>query len=228
MKNYPFKHSILALAVGLLAVPALAADLPVFEEPAAAVAAAPYDWSGPYVGLFAGYGSSDVDWTYLAGGTADHSGDGFFGGVQAGFNHQIGIWVLGIEGDIAWANIDGATPCPNPAYSCESEIDWLGSLRLRAGFAANQFLFYATGGLGVGDVTIQTVNFPAPGINGTSNTMIGWTAGGGVAGAFGNWIVGAEYLYYDLGDDSFTVDAGLLVNADVTAHTGKVFVKRKF
>ena len=36
--------------------------------------------------------------------------------------------------------------------------------------------------------------------SGGSSTRTGWTAGGGVEYAFtNNWIIGAEYLYYDLG-----------------------------
>ena len=56
MKKYPFKHSILASAIGLLASPAFAADPPVFDPPIAAVQAAPLNWTGVYIALFAGYG----------------------------------------------------------------------------------------------------------------------------------------------------------------------------
>ena len=40
--------------------------------------------------------------------------------------------VLGVEGDFDWADISGDTDCPNPAFSCQSELDWFATVRARA------------------------------------------------------------------------------------------------
>jgi outer membrane immunogenic protein len=186
-------------------------------------------WTGPYIGVHAGGGWSSVDWTYLSNGaTADHDGSGAFGGVQAGYNFRTGGLVWGLEADISGANIDGRTACPNASFSCDSEISWLGSVRLRAGFASGGWLFYGTGGFGFGRVDISTTSATNVTI-GTERTLTGWTAGGGVEFIVDqNWTIKGEYLYYDLGDDTFTVDANLRVRADTTLHTGKIGFNYRF
>jgi len=49
---------------------------------------------------------------------------GFLGGGEIGYNHQLGKWVLGVEGDIGWTNTHGARPCPNGFFfNCEMEMN---------------------------------------------------------------------------------------------------------
>jgi outer membrane immunogenic protein len=106
---------------------ALASDLPVKAPPAPV--AAPYSWTGWYIGLNAGalWGNSDVTSSapctatttppaYFCGaagvsvgaangaavgaaGTGSLSDSGFTGGVQTGYNWQNGNIVLGLEAD---------------------------------------------------------------------------------------------------------------------------------
>src|SRR5437763_863661 len=94
------------LGVGVLlalgGTSALAADLPV---KAAAAPPAPYNWTGIYAGVHAGYGMGMKDWT---NSVFDFDVRGFLGGGQIGVNQQIGNWVMGIEADASWANIKGA------------------------------------------------------------------------------------------------------------------------
>ncbi|HWV79954.1 MAG TPA: outer membrane protein [Hyphomicrobiaceae bacterium] len=187
------------------------------------------EWYGPYVGVHAGGAWSSVDWAYTPGpGTADHDGDGAFGGVQAGYNFRTGSLVYGIEGDISAAGISGSTACPNDDFSCHSDIRWLGSVRLRAGFTTGPLLVYGTGGFGFGRIEIGTTSL-ALGTNSSERTATGWTAGGGVEFLVDrNWTIKAEYLYYDLGDDTYTVDNNLRVRADTVLHTGKVGFNYRF
>jgi outer membrane immunogenic protein len=195
----------------------------------AAAAAPVFNWTGFYIGAHAGGGSSNIGWVYQAGGTASHHGSGFLGGVQAGYNFQSGSWVFGGEADVSFAGIKGSTPCPNPAYACESHIKWLGSLRGRVGYASNAFLVYGTGGLGFGGVNVQTVQYPVPGVNGQQKTRVGWTLGAGAEMALSNhWTVKAEYMYYDLGKSTHQVDFGLLVDVKTRLHTGKIGLNYKF
>jgi outer membrane immunogenic protein len=63
-------------------------------------------------------------------------------------------------------------------------------------------LFYATGGLAVGNVSFtDTQTFPVGAASGSvSSTKTGYAVGGGVEYAFdSHWIAGVEYLYVDLG-----------------------------
>lgn len=218
-----------ATVAAALMSPAMAADPAVMDPIIDLPVASLYDWTGFYIGGHVGGGRSHVDWTYVAGGnTADHRGSGAFGGIQAGFNLQTGNWVFGVEGDVSGAGIDGGTSCPNPAFSCDSDISMLGSIRARAGYAFDRVLIYGTGGFGFGRVEISTTS-AALGTNGTTRTETGWTVGGGVEYAFGNrWSLKGEYMYYDLGSSNYTVDNGLVVNADTRLHTGKIGINYKF
>src|SRR5437868_9126612 len=123
-----------------------------------------YDWTGPYLGLQAGYAWGEPDLSasqteitevlraaIINGRDGSIDLDGFVGGAHAGYNWQSDSLVLGLEGDIEFADLKGDTDVRfldgDPAGKDEEKIDWLGSLRLRAGFAADRALFYATGGL---------------------------------------------------------------------------------
>lgn len=169
----------------VLATPAAAADL-AYRAPAAYAAAPVFTWTGFYLGANAGYG-----W-----GEADYSGDidGFLGGIQAGYNYQLsGPFVIGIEADIQYSNIESSV----------FTLDYFGTVRARAGFAVDQFLLFGTGGLAYGRGTYE--------IGGLSNdqTNVGWTIGAGAEYAIDlNWSVKAEYLYVDLGSETYTTVAG--------------------
>lgn len=216
MRSY-FLASAAAAAL-MIATPASAADQ--FVDTTAPTV---FDWTGFYVGLHGGGAGSRIGWQYVVGGAASHSGSGAFGGVQAGYNVQNGAWVFGGEADLSYADIDGDTPCPSPTYSCNSDIGWLGSVRGRAGYAFDNVLLYGTAGLGLGSVRIET---ELGGVTaGERKTRVGWTAGAGAEMAFSDaWSVKGEYLYYDLGRSTYTVDSGLEVSARTRVHTFKVGV----
>ena len=83
--------------------------------------------------------------------------------------------VLGLEGDIDWANLTGTNASAGCPAGCTTSDTWLSTVRGRAGYAFGGVLPYVTGGLAVGDIQAST-----PGFAGASKTNAGWTAGGGV------------------------------------------------
>lgn len=170
------------------------------------------DWSGFYLGLQGGY-----DWgksQHIANGipTPKFSMDGFLGGATVGFNHQTDRLVLGIESDISLAGIHGRDSLPSTCLGvCNTSIDWLGTVRGRAGFSADKLLVFATGGLAVGGVDAE-LKFAAG--FGRKKTKLGWTVGGGAEWAVSpNISVKAEYLYVDLGRVSYSFIPGTTVTA---------------
>ncbi len=227
------KRVALAAAVAMASTAGFAADLPTLAP--APVMASPvraYDWTGVYIGIHGGYGWGDRDFVFTDAGVASETDiDGPFGGGQAGFNDQFGGgFVLGAEADIAWSGIDGSDDCPNPAFSCEAEVDWVGSLRGRAGYAFSHVLLYATGGLGFADAEYDPVGpvaFP-----GFDETHIGWAAGAGAElGLWRNWSVKGEYLYCDLGDAEAGIgDLSALSSAetDLRLHTVRLGLNYRF
>ncbi len=96
-------------------------------------------------------------------------------------------------------------------------LDYLGTVRGRIGYLVTPtLLLYGTGGLAYGGANSSTSVFqgisgPTFGITtafGTagsySDTLVGWTAGGGLEWMFApNWSAKLEYLYYDLGTASY-------------------------
>jgi outer membrane immunogenic protein len=173
-------------AAALTATAAGAADL-YRNPPPYAVAPIPYgySWMGPYIGANFGY-----EW-----GSLSHSGakpSGIAGGFQGGYNWQAGQFVLGGEADFQLS--DSNDVFANYKFS----NPWFGTLRARAGFAMNNILFYGTLGLayGRGHVDIGSV--------GEDNFHVGWAAGAGLeVGLSQNWSAKAEYLYIDLGSESY-------------------------
>lgn len=136
----------------------------------------------------------------------DAKHNGGFGGGQIGYNWQTGSWLLGIEADIQGASIGStASSVTNIGIvrSAQDNIGWFGTLRGRAGFVADNVLFYGTGGLAYGNVksSFHNVALNNETIGGSvSATRAGWAAGAGIEWAFApQWTLKGEYLHIDLG-----------------------------
>ena len=223
------KHLLLSSAAAILVSGAAFAADPVIMEPIPAMAPVPaaVDWTGFYVGLNGGWATGEYDFDYNPPDVGDDA-DGWLLGGEVGANWQWNWLVLGVEADVAWADIDGSASCPNPAFDCETEINWFATGRGRLGVAAGRFHFFGTGGVAAGGVEAQSVHLGGAAIppsgtpeNGEDETAIGWTAGAGAEVMFGNrWTVKGDWLYYDLGDDEYVIDNNIVVDV---GHTGNVF-----
>jgi outer membrane immunogenic protein len=194
----------LALVAGgqvVAASHAVAADLPyprpVPQAPAAYLPPPPvYSWTGLYVGVNGGgaIGTSNfLDPVFGNSGSFNISG-ALVGG-QIGANYQINQFVLGIEGDGDWQNLDATTNSGSCAgVGCETKSNWLATVRGRAGYAWDRVLFYGTGGAAFANVQAAAGALPF-----ASSTQVGWTAGAGIEYAFSpNWSAKVEYLYVGL------------------------------
>ena len=97
-----------------LGVPALGADMAVKAPPLATPVAAPYTWTGWYIGVNAGYGVGQRQGEFALGPafeTFNAVPSGAFGGGQLGFNYQIMNFVLGAETDLQGAGISDTRTC---------------------------------------------------------------------------------------------------------------------
>jgi outer membrane immunogenic protein len=164
---------------------------------------------------------------------------GFIGGGQIGYSYQYGsTLLLGIEADIQGAGIRGSSYATGDAQSgyggnyggspdnyineaigstaIQGGIDWLGTVRGRAGYLwTPTLLFYGTGGFAYAGAYANVVQsaidqrgsdayeiYQSAWFSGGRNSQIqtGWTAGGGVEWMFmPNWSLKAEALYWYLG-----------------------------
>ena len=196
------------LAGGILIASTMAgsaADIPapVYKAPAVAPV---YDWSGFYIGVQGGWAGAEFDHTFNiaghynlnAGDTLDYGKSGGILGGQIGYNWQAGAWVFGAEASLAktWLSQNQVSPFFPATDTWRSEVEWIGTVTGRIGYAWNNVLGYAKGGWAVArlnDYVQDTVDFVD-----VSRTRSGWTLGGGVEWAFApNWTLGIEYNYFE-------------------------------
>lgn len=226
---------LFAAALGVLVSgSAFAADImPVYKAPPSAVTVG-VNWTGFYVGGNIGgvWSRSSIDYaasTFFmapsqisADGSPTLTDSTIMGGVQAGANWQTGAFVLGVETDInsvrvrQSATVTRATaPGLSLGYTVSESVasNWLFTFRGRGGMTFGNALLYVTGGLAVADNKFsQSSFFPnCPcGVNGeASGAKAGWTIGAGIEYAFAPaWTLKAEYLYVDLGKQTFSDNLG--------------------
>jgi outer membrane immunogenic protein len=213
---------------GLLSAAAAASALLVAGAAAAQPAGA--NWNGAYAGVLAGveFGSAQFA---LPGDMADvlqsdHASKTTFeaGGV-VGFNTTMGGMVLGLEGDLTGANngrtvvaCNVADGCWSPAHDSFTTYNHLheelkGHVRLRAGVASGDNLFYVAGGYSVAKTRLDLVgdcydpaNPPVPTVYtfSRSKTISGYNIGAGVEHAIGSHLrIRAEYLYDGYGHQTY-------------------------
>lgn len=180
-----------------------------------------YDWSGFYAGINAGMLGDNTDVSTGANGSAawTDSGDdrtsdstiGFTGGGILGYSWQVDQIVLGIETDLNYGGLSGtgSTSFSDPSAPYRStDVDydssWYGTLRGRMGYAADNLLIYGTAGLAYGG--FDTKSYLDGERDASSDWVgIGWTAGAGVEYGIDKWSLGLEYLYVDLGSQSYSI-----------------------
>jgi len=216
MKNlFLVGASLFAVAVAA-AGGANAADLPVYTK---APKAAPYNWTGFYLGVEGGAGWGPAEQSdSLPFKSGSYTPNGSFVGGTIGYNWQVDPnWVLGLEGDAAWADINASTPGTNQAITthngalvgcggltqhCETRLDNIDTVRARAGYAMGYVMPYVTGGLAVGSIHGSEGDVAANGAFGSgTTTVLGWTGGAGVeAMVLPRWTVKLEGLYTDFGN----------------------------
>ena len=186
-------------------------------------------WTGFYAGIQGGAAfntgdngrlsfDNDLDGAYddsiaAFGNNFDGSFDsGASYGVHAGYDYQLGPWVVGALADINKVDINqrqsgfSSTPA---FYLEERSIETLGTVRGRIGYLfTDRILAYVTGGYAYADDEYRMLsNTPA-----TVTTSGGGGNGGVVYGAgletrvTARVSVGVEYLSYNLGDGDFVTN----------------------
>jgi opacity protein-like surface antigen len=191
------------------------AKAPIYKAPPRQ---AVYDWTGFYVGAYAGAVWGFTNWTFIDADTTNPRYAGFLGGGEIGYNYQLGKWVLGVEGDIGWTNAHGARSCPNGFFfNCEMELNWLSTATARVGYAYwDRLLLYVKGGAAIAEdranfvcsTASQTTIVPLAGCpsQSDSKTKAGWVLGlGSEFGLTRNVSVKSETAYFNLGTDRYNM-----------------------
>jgi outer membrane immunogenic protein len=118
------------------------------------------------------------------------------GGAQAGYNWQMGGWVVGLEGDVDFAK----------------NINYLASARGRVGWALGSWLPFATAGVAFidanNDFSVVSADDGPFNFN-TGSTDTGFVVGGGLDYKIAPQLsLGVEGLYYGFGSDTTHLTAG--------------------
>ncbi|RCL00169.1 MAG: outer membrane immunogenic protein [Candidatus Tokpelaia sp. JSC188] len=174
-----------------------AADIVHASEPI--VSASAFDWDGFYAGGQVGGSWARVEGDIVDGTSVKEKLNGFIGGLYAGYNFDAGNNVIfGADTDFAWGNVRGSFSKDDVEYSVEQK--WVGSTRLRAGYAVDRFLPYIAGGVAYGNISGSIRDVDAEESSKKDKTQAGWTLGVGVDYAMTDSIfLRAEYRYTDLG-----------------------------
>lgn len=173
-------------------------------------------WSGFYAGVSGGYGWGTATVAPPPGAAAVNNTGGWNLGGQAGYNVDMGGFIVGAEADLQWANISYSEAIAG-VDTFKSGIDFYGTLRGRGGMAFGQVMPYVTAGLAAGRGTASLTNGGGV-VTSQSATHMGWTAGLGLeAQATDNISIKAEYLYVDLGTQTYNgLPAGVGGSVDAT------------
>ncbi|WP_336743728.1 outer membrane protein [Aureimonas altamirensis] len=215
----------LLLASAAFVTPAVAADV-IYEEPAPApiVAYEPaFTWTGFYVGGQAGVafnrdsGLFSTDSSFI--GSSDDGDASFIGGGHVGYDYQMGNFLIGAVADLNYIDASTASaytlPGSTTVFGAQQDIDYVGTVRAKLGYAADRFAVYATGGLAYGDTSNNYLGDAITSIGGTTYNVsvsedtddVGYAVGAGVEYLVTqNFSLGVEYLYTDLGDSKLRVD----------------------
>ena len=197
------------------------------------IAPPPFTWTGLYLGGNVGSGIGTTETSVGVGpalsalsgmpitATAplvSETFNGFVGGMQAGYNWQVGVFVLGVEGDLDAAGLQGNAPCA-VVLNCTKKHNWFADITGRVGVVAvERTLIYLKGGVAWegSDFTVgNSINIAGTTVAanaGGSGTQVGGLLGMGAEYAFlPNWSAKLEYNYIDFGTRSF--NASIAANA---------------
>jgi outer membrane immunogenic protein len=163
-----------------------------------------------------------------------HVGRGIIGGLQGGYNWQIGGLVVGVEGDYAWTSQSdthfySAAPAPSvfpplpnfffvpqtaQSWSSQQKLDWITTARGRLGWAHDSYLWYVTGGAAWAKVENNYALNSTPGNPGLSAAV--GINGPGTFAAFG--LPGGA-----LAGSSSTTKVGWVLGGGVETNLGRLF-----
>ncbi len=164
---------------------------PVIAPASAPVATSP-NWTGFYAGGQLGYANVDIS---VLGLSADESG--LIGGLVAGYDYDLGEWVIGAGLDYDWTDVTFSGGGAN------LDVDSIWRAKLRGGYKIGNGLLYATAGYA--QTEVSAAGF---GLVGSANDD-GYFVGAGYEHLVTeNMSLGGEVLYHEFDNfDSTVIDA---------------------
>lgn len=202
--------SVAFVAFVTVCSPSFGADLPrpAYKAPPLLTPVPVFSWTGFYIGPHIGYGWSRF--SSSISGDEVHA-QGFLGGVQAGYNYQIGHFVIGVEGEYSWADVKHEEPLFGGTLTLKN--DYFATAAARLGYAFDRTLLYGK----VGAAWTRDKWDGDDGIGGTvtaTSNRTGWMLGVGFEYAFWESLsmkVEYDYMKFNSVTPSFTTTGTLSV-----------------
>jgi opacity protein-like surface antigen len=196
-----------ASGLGLQAQPAGARDPSADDySPYAPSGFFVFDWTGYYVGGHLGFATVSAEAAetifpnsleFFESATYGNSGNSVTGGVQAGWQRQMGKLVAGVEAGFTLLSFDNDKDSPLvPGLVRSAELSDIFTFTGRLGYADGRILAYAKGGLATAEVDVRYHDTISGASSSSSGVEAGWTAGAGIEYALTHqWVLGVEYNY---------------------------------
>lgn len=193
--------TILRLSVALFAIlpaaQAIAADVMTLPPPPVVqLRQATYDWSGVYAGAWIGLSCLDGKGSLIdnttPSGPWSNGGCGGKGGGLVGYQRQFDHFVVGAEADLGRSTI--LVTNNEVGANFNFQMNYLATLRGRAGWALDDKLFYLTAGGAYANGQISGT-VPGP-LSSITAGQFGWTVGAGLENAVTDHLrLRMEYTY---------------------------------
>jgi outer membrane immunogenic protein len=198
---------------------ALLAGFALIVAASGTASAAPFTWTGCYVGANVGYGWAPTQWNDNGIEFVAHGANGAVGGGQIGCDYQSGPWVFGVQGMLNAAGMKGSSANlfldPGGAVIDSTNVSAFATLTGRFGYAVEpSTLLYMKGGAAwvrssfreCCEPTVVILDSLGPLNDGIADvTRTGWTIGAGLERMFApNWSAFVEYNFIGLGTSAVT------------------------
>jgi outer membrane immunogenic protein len=182
------------------------------------------DWSGLYIGAYAGGGAVVNEINLDLGGAGlgldGIGGEGWLGGVMGGYNFQMNNFVFGIQGEAGYNALETEFDLSTGGVSIidlEAQQGFVAAASLRLGMLLSpEALAYLIGGYSYSKYDVDI-----GGLVGSADfdeTYHGWHAGFGLEGMVSsNVTLRAEYRYTSYNEENWGVDE---LEVAPSTHTG--------
>ncbi|RWO48592.1 outer membrane beta-barrel protein [Mesorhizobium sp.] len=195
-----------------------------FEAPA-------YNWTGFYVGGAAGAGASvhQIEVPPLGGLEFNGlGGEGVFGELNVGYDHDFGSWVAGVMVDARYSGMTSELELPGGSINLDTDYGF--DVLARVGMKVNEStLAYVLGGYSWQHFDLNASSPIGDILDWDSS---GFSVGGGLETAMSsNVTVGLEYRYSQFSEEDFSSELGLpddTLTSTPSFHTVRIGAKYKF
>lgn len=162
------------------------------------------DWTGFYIGAYGAYGFGNT----RSSDNFDSKPQDPYPGIHAGYMFELEKIVIGIEGDLSLADLDGYAG--SGAGLVSQDIDNIAAISGRIGLPFDNMLVFMSAGWSWADSERNTL------VSGDRELLNGPTIGGGFQYGLSHQLIGRiEYVHIDYGKVTYDIPGSPKVDSNV-------------